>query len=336
MSILNFAQFLLWEEASRDTIDFKKIYVDIAGDLNAGLMLSEIIYWHLPASNGQTKLRALHQGFYWIAVRRYEWWERTRFSPKQADRALAILVDAGLVIKDVFKFDGDPTVHIRLNEDAFTTRWEDVLNHPPENPYLPKGKNETDLSGTTLSTSEESPVTETTSETTTEKKQSPPQAALTDPEHSRRLAHDGTPPPATPPDRQLKGEAFALHPLGPILVPLTTRMDNYLTRREVDKLAVESLTIYHPEMQQPVALDGPVKTMQGPLREAFLEFIHDRAEAGKAVFHGKPPSMSWLVDILCNYTSAKGWGNWVIEHGLLEKLQRGGGSTLFTLRQDFE
>jgi len=46
---MEFNEFLSWELTTRDTIDFKKIYVDIAGDLIAGLLLSQIIYWHLPS-----------------------------------------------------------------------------------------------------------------------------------------------------------------------------------------------------------------------------------------------------------------------------------------------
>jgi hypothetical protein len=49
--------FLAWEAASRDTIDFKKIYVDMADDLVAGLLLSQVVYWFLPDRNGNLKLR---------------------------------------------------------------------------------------------------------------------------------------------------------------------------------------------------------------------------------------------------------------------------------------
>jgi len=49
-------EFLAWERASRDTIDFKTAYVDVAGDLVSGLLLSQIIYWHLPGENSPTCL----------------------------------------------------------------------------------------------------------------------------------------------------------------------------------------------------------------------------------------------------------------------------------------
>lgn len=84
---MDFAAFLAWEKETKDVLDFKTTYVDVAGDLNAGLMLSEIIYWYLPSRDGKTRLRVHRNGFDWIASRRYEWWDRIRLSTKQADRA---------------------------------------------------------------------------------------------------------------------------------------------------------------------------------------------------------------------------------------------------------
>src|SRR5690242_11483311 len=85
------AQFLLWEQSSRDTIDFKKAYVDMAGDLVAGLVLSQIVYWHLPGRNGVTRLRISKDGEQWIAKKREDWYEEIRVTAKQLDRALKIL-----------------------------------------------------------------------------------------------------------------------------------------------------------------------------------------------------------------------------------------------------
>ena len=47
---MNFDDFLKWEQSSRDTVDFKTVYVDMVGDLLAGLMLSQIVFWHLQAA----------------------------------------------------------------------------------------------------------------------------------------------------------------------------------------------------------------------------------------------------------------------------------------------
>lgn len=131
-----FSDFLRWEAHSRDTIDFKKIYVDMAGDLNAGLMLSEIVYWYLPSKDGsEHKMRVEKKGQNWIAVHRYEWWDRIRLSPDQSDRALNLLVKSGLVTKTCFKFAGQVTIHVRIMEEAFLAAWNIKITTPAENPY---------------------------------------------------------------------------------------------------------------------------------------------------------------------------------------------------------
>jgi hypothetical protein len=169
--------FLRWEQESRDTIDFKKIYVDIVEDVESGLMLSEIVYWHLPNKEGESRLRVQHEGFHWIAVRRYEWWDRTRLTPRQADRALKILVDKGIVVKDRFKFRGDPTIHVRLNWEYFLGQLEFIAQNPITNPFLPNGEKEfpaqissyNSPNGENGITDPLIPVTETTTENTNKK-----------------------------------------------------------------------------------------------------------------------------------------------------------------------
>ena len=84
----NFNDFLTWEKASKDTIDFKKVYVDVSGDLIAGLLLSQIIYWHLPSKDGKSKLRVHKKDKTWLAKQRSDWWDEIRITPKQYDRAI--------------------------------------------------------------------------------------------------------------------------------------------------------------------------------------------------------------------------------------------------------
>jgi DnaD/phage-associated family protein len=136
---MSMTDFLAWEKTSRDIIDFKKIYVDMADcDLVAGLALSEIVYWHLPNKEGNSKLRVEHDGKFWIAVRRYEWWDRARITPDQSDRALKILVNEGLIEKKIFKFNGDPTIHIRIIEDRFLSLWNELAGMDRQNPFTPQ------------------------------------------------------------------------------------------------------------------------------------------------------------------------------------------------------
>lgn len=164
----SFNQFLRWEKATRDTIDFKKIYVDMAGDLNAGLALSEIVYWYLPNKENKTRLRVKREGRRWIACQRHNWWDRTRMSPKQIDRALGILVERGLIEKKRFRFKGEVTVHVSLIHGVFQRRWNELLASPLENPFLPKGKTGITEKAKPELPKGEIPLTESTTESTTE------------------------------------------------------------------------------------------------------------------------------------------------------------------------
>lgn len=117
----NFQEFLMWERATTDTIDFKKVYVDVADeDVVAGLLLSQIVYWHLPSKDTNiTKLRIWKDKKLWLAKGRTDWWDEIRIGPRQFDRASKILVDQKIITKKVYKFNGDPMVHIHLHTDVF-------------------------------------------------------------------------------------------------------------------------------------------------------------------------------------------------------------------------
>lgn len=185
----NFHEFLLWEKSTRDTIDFKKVYVDMAGELAAGLMLSEIIYWYLPGEHGHNKLKVSHEEQLWIAVARHEWWERARLTPRQADRAIKQLLDKQLIFKDVFKFNGSPTTHVRLNEEHFFALLSELITDPPANPYkgdpvktiLPNGENDITQSVKRKSRKTTKPLTEITTETTTEEELSSDDESISPP-----------------------------------------------------------------------------------------------------------------------------------------------------------
>jgi hypothetical protein len=123
-----FREFLLWERTTRDTIDFKKVYVDVADDLIAGLMLSQIIYWHLPTKDGNSKMKVKKDGFTWIAKAHADWYDEIRVTEWQAPRALKILEERGIIEKRLYKFDGSPTVHIRIIEDRFLELLSELVN----------------------------------------------------------------------------------------------------------------------------------------------------------------------------------------------------------------
>lgn len=124
------------ERASRDTVDFKKVYVDMADDVLAGLLLSQIVFWFCPDEQGRNKLRVKKRGIYWLAKSRKEWFDEVRLKPRQVDRALQILVKKKLVITHIFKFNGSPTTHIRINDAEFLKAYGEKLQLGDLNPEL--------------------------------------------------------------------------------------------------------------------------------------------------------------------------------------------------------
>lgn len=124
----NFGDFVKWEALTIDTVDFKRIYVDMTnGSLLAGLLLSQIVFWHLPNPSGKTKLRVNKKGHFWIAKSTEDWKKELRFSRSNLETVLKKLIDLELIEMKIFKFDGAPTKHIRLIEENFLKAWEDAV-----------------------------------------------------------------------------------------------------------------------------------------------------------------------------------------------------------------
>lgn len=114
-------KFIIWEAASRDTIDVKRCYIDITGDLVSGVLLSQIIFWFLPNRANQLKVQILKDGRYWLCKERTEWWDECRVSEYQFDRAIKELCQKGVIIKKLYKFDGAPKVHLSVDFDVLNT-----------------------------------------------------------------------------------------------------------------------------------------------------------------------------------------------------------------------
>lgn len=114
--------------ANKDDISIPKIYVDMTNDIGAAAVLDEIMFWTLPKRGGKTGLRVFKDGRLWLAVRRADWWERKRLTARQADTAIEKLVKLDLVEKDIFLFDGKPTVHLRLKTQNFVRLYSEKLS----------------------------------------------------------------------------------------------------------------------------------------------------------------------------------------------------------------
>ena len=95
MSIYDKTEFLKWEAATRDTIDVKRVYVDLCDDLVCGVLFSQLLYYFLPVKNDDGTYRAHSKlifldGEYWVAMNRGEWWRECRVAERQVDSCMAI------------------------------------------------------------------------------------------------------------------------------------------------------------------------------------------------------------------------------------------------------
>jgi uncharacterized phage protein (TIGR02220 family) len=156
--ILSLDTLIKLEHFSRNVFRVNKTYVDIVGDLTAGLLLGQIVYWHLPNENGKSKLKVVKKDGLWLAKGREEWWNEIRITPKQYDRAIKILKDQDIVNVKLYRFSGVPKIHIQLNHSVLANRVNSILPKG-ESPFLPKG--EMDI------TERDKSLTEITTKTTT-------------------------------------------------------------------------------------------------------------------------------------------------------------------------
>ncbi|MBH8608771.1 hypothetical protein [Thermoactinomyces sp. CICC 10521] len=104
-------------------------HVDIAGDLVAGALLSQILFWFAPDKNGNSKLRIFKDGHYWLVKERTDWWNEIRITERQYDRAIKDLEKRKLIIKKRYKFKGNPTTHLRPNFEVYHAELEKWKNN---------------------------------------------------------------------------------------------------------------------------------------------------------------------------------------------------------------
>lgn len=140
------------------------VYVDITGDLIAGALLGQILYWFGADRNGRPRARIVKDGHLWIAKGRADWWDEIRISAKQYDRAAKILKEFGFIEVKTFKFNGNPTSHLRiipesLNQAIDKWKWQQVscagldgIENQAVVGYSPLGNNDFTNQGITMLT----------------------------------------------------------------------------------------------------------------------------------------------------------------------------------------
>lgn len=89
-------------------------YIDIAGDLVSGTLLSQIMYWFSESkTTNKLRVKVFKDGKYWLAKQRSDWYEEIRITERQYDTAIKKLENKGFVELKKYKFNSLPTIHIR-------------------------------------------------------------------------------------------------------------------------------------------------------------------------------------------------------------------------------
>lgn len=105
-----------WDlERTFDGFLVKAVYVDLAGDLVAGVLLGQIVYWNRPSKIGLSKLTVVRDGKLWLAKSRDSWAHECRISLSQYKRAVTSLVVRKLITTSLHLFRGVVCPHIYLN-----------------------------------------------------------------------------------------------------------------------------------------------------------------------------------------------------------------------------
>ena len=116
---MNFEELLLIRKSQRKGVFLEMALIDLCGgNILAGLMLSQILYWHEPNDNGQTRLRVCKNGKYWLVKKRTDWHDECRLTENQSRDAIECLKKYGLIETMVARFDGTPMTHIALCKDC--------------------------------------------------------------------------------------------------------------------------------------------------------------------------------------------------------------------------
>ena len=157
------------EHAASYMVGVPLLYIDInGGNIYDGLLFAQIMYWHGKTKDGKPRLQKRLNGHLWLAKQYDQWWDECRIKANTARNCIARMEKRGLIIKEVHRFNGLATVHIRVDWERFAELSDQHLaqnakKHEPERPLRSDRNDLKDHSGPTL---EVEPLTETTTEIT--------------------------------------------------------------------------------------------------------------------------------------------------------------------------
>lgn len=78
--------FLSWHSETRNSLDVKNIYVDMADNLIAGLVLSKIVSWYLPDKDGDQNKSIEINGVTWFVKEHDQWYAECRLTRSRVRR----------------------------------------------------------------------------------------------------------------------------------------------------------------------------------------------------------------------------------------------------------
>lgn len=124
-----FDQLISAAGAEYDRINTPKIYIDLAGELAAGIALGQI-YDVLTSEDSLVTAtqRVERDGHIWLVRRREDWFEAARLKPRQVDRALRVLQERNLIKTKVARYLYDPVLHVRIIWPEFLEALQALLD----------------------------------------------------------------------------------------------------------------------------------------------------------------------------------------------------------------
>jgi hypothetical protein len=118
---------------SLEKICFSKCYLDLTGDLVAGMLLGKIIEYQ---QENQSEIKISKEGEYWIAVDHAYWWNECRLSCFELNKKLDMLSQMGFISIGVWD---NKKNHIVLNWEVIINGLKelekDLKNHIPSDEY---------------------------------------------------------------------------------------------------------------------------------------------------------------------------------------------------------
>jgi hypothetical protein len=100
---------------SADHRDNRGVFIEtwvidlVGGDFPAAMYLSQLLWWHQPAKDGDPRARFGRAGQRWLLRADDEWWDECRLSERTVRRVRRLLTDRGLIEVRKFRHNGAPT-----------------------------------------------------------------------------------------------------------------------------------------------------------------------------------------------------------------------------------